>query len=93
MFNFSETARISCHSQQLEPFLGKRTELICTPNKIETDQVANNFPVSSSSLSSLFFNDNYSQSDLENIFNALSLNFLQRLHLHEVCIFEIYILI
>ena len=38
MFNLSETAKISCHydhSQQLEPSLGKRTELIYISNKIK----------------------------------------------------------
>jgi len=36
MFNLSETVKIVItmnHSQQLELSLGKRTELICTPNK------------------------------------------------------------
>jgi len=34
MFNLSETAKISYHyhSQKLKPSLGKRIELICTPN-------------------------------------------------------------
>ena len=40
MFNLSETAKISCH---YEPFttagaIYKRTELICTPNKLRVNE-------------------------------------------------------